>query len=149
MRSGQLPEELRETIRARIHAADQRFTASRERCLAVLARTGRPLTIPEIVAADRSLATSSVYRNVIALEALGIVHCVTTVGDFQYYELSDELTEHHHHLVCSNCGTVDDVAASARLEQSLRDAAREIGRRTGFRAERHRVDIIGLCGRCK
>ena len=117
--------------------------------MAVLARTGRPLTIPEIVAADRSLATSSVYRNVIALEALRIVHCVTTVGDFQYYELSDELTEHHHHLVCSNCGTVDDVAASARLEQSLRDAAREIGRRTGFRAERHRVDIIGLCGRCK
>jgi Fur family transcriptional regulator, ferric uptake regulator len=148
MRSGGLPEDLRETVRARIHAAEQRFTPGRERCLAVLANADGPLTIPEIVEADRSLATSSVYRNVIAMEALGIVHCVTTVGDFQYYELSDELTTHHHHLVCSSCGSVDDIAASARLEQSLRDAARDIARRTGFRAERHRVDIIGLCGRC-
>ena len=100
------------------------------------------------VALDDSLATSTVYRNLTVLEELGVVHRVITNGEFAHYELAEDLTEHHHHLVCSNCGAVDDVKASPKLEQSVRDAAREIARRTGFRTERHLLDLIGRCSRC-
>jgi Fe2+ or Zn2+ uptake regulation protein len=51
-------------------------------------------------------------------------------------------------LICSSCGTVEDVPASSRLEQSVQKAADEIARRTGFRTQHHRVDLVGLCARC-
>jgi Fur family ferric uptake transcriptional regulator len=143
-----LAPNLRESIAARMHGTAQRLTPNREALLAVLAAARRPVTISEIVALDDSLATSTVYRNLTVLEELGVVHRVITNGEFAHYELAEDLTEHHHHLVCSNCGAVDDVKASPKLEQSVRDAAREIARRTGFRTERHLLDLIGRCSRC-
>ena len=69
------------------------------------------------------------------LEAVGVVHRIVTNGDHAAYELTEDLTEHHHHLICSRCGSVEDVPASARLEQSVARAASEIARRTGFRTQ--------------
>ena len=43
---------------------------------------------------------------------------------------------------------VEDVPASASIEQSVRDVARQIARRTGFKTERHRLDLFGLCQNC-
>ncbi len=115
----------------------------------MLARSGNgPLTIAEIREVRPDLAVSSVYRNLVVLEQASVVHRVVARGDFAYYELVEELTEHHHHVVCSNCGTVEDVPASASIEQSVRDVARQIARRTGFKTERHRLDLFGLCERC-
>jgi Fur family transcriptional regulator, ferric uptake regulator len=144
-----LPEGLRETVLARLRRANQRLTPNREALLEVLAREGNgPVTIPEILAVRPDLAVSSVYRNLVVLEQADVVHRVVARGDFAYYELVEELTEHHHHVVCSNCGTVEDVPASPTIEQSVRDAARQIARRTGFKTERHRLDLFGLCQRC-
>ena len=145
-----LEPALRERIAARLARGEQRLTSSREALVAVLARSDRPLTIPEIAELDAGLAVSSIYRNLTVLEAAGVVHRVVTgAGDFAHYELTEDLTEHHHHhLVCSSCGSVEDFEASAQLEDSVRDAARRIGRRSGFRIERHLIDLIGLCPNC-
>ena len=115
----------------------------------MLAHTGNgPLTIAEIREVRPDLAVSSVYRNLVVLEQADVVHRVVARGDFAYYELVEELTEHHHHVVCSSCGTVEDVPASATIEQSVRDVARQIARRTGFKTQRHRLDLFGICERC-
>ncbi len=133
----------------RLKRANQRLTPNREALLEVLARTGNgPLTIPEILAVRPDLAVSSVYRNLVVLEQANVVHRVVARGDYAYYELVEELTEHHHHVVCSSCGTVEDVPATDTIEQSVRDAARQIARRTGFKTERHRLDLFGICERC-
>jgi Fe2+ or Zn2+ uptake regulation protein len=144
-----LSGELRDAIVVLLRRSDQRFTPNRESLLEVLAGAdGKPLTIPEIVSARPSLAVSTVYRNLAVLEQIGVVHRVVTRGDFAYYELVEDLTEHHHHLVCSSCGSVEDVPASNTIEQCVRDAARQIARRTGFKTEHHRLDLVGLCKRC-
>jgi Fe2+ or Zn2+ uptake regulation protein len=148
-RRPRLDDELRARIASRLAGADQRLTRHREALVAVLAATDRPLTIPEIGRRDPDLAVSSVYRNLTTLEEIGIVHRVVTAGDFAHYELAEDLTEHHHHhLVCSNCGAVEDFEAPTKLEQSVSEAARLVGRRNGFRTERHVVDLIGLCTNC-
>ncbi|MBK5286947.1 MAG: transcriptional repressor [Acidimicrobiia bacterium] len=141
---------MRERIVGRLARGDQRLTSSREALVAVLAVSDRPLTIPEIGAADGGLAVSSIYRNLTMLEEVGVVHRVVTAsGDFAHYELTEDLTEHHHHhLVCSGCGSVEDFEASSQLEDSVRDAARRIARRSGFRIDRHLIDLIGLCPNC-
>ena len=144
-----LTDGLRETVRSRLRQANQRLTPNREALLQVLARgSGGPLTIPEITAIRPDLAVSSVYRNLVVLEQAGLVHRIVTDGEFARFELAEDLTEHHHHLICANCGMVEDVPASAGLEQSVHTAATQIARSTGFRTQRHRVDLVGLCARC-
>jgi Fe2+ or Zn2+ uptake regulation protein len=149
MPQARLDADLRARVEALLAQADQRFTRHREALVTVLARAERPLTIPEIGAVDAELAVSSIYRNLTKLEELGVVHRVVTAGDFAHYELAEDLTEHHHHhMVCSSCGAVSDFEAPPKLEHSVREAARQVGRRTGFRTQHHLVDLIGLCADC-
>lgn len=114
----------------------------------VLAAAPRPLTIPEILATRDGLAQSSVYRNLVLLEGAGVVHRIVTTDEFARFELAEELTGHHHHLICSQCGTVEDVPASSGLEASLADAVSQIDASTGFRTKAHRIDLVGLCRDC-
>jgi Fe2+ or Zn2+ uptake regulation protein len=141
---------LHDAVSTRLRRANQRVTANRQAIVGALSTADRPLTIPEILESPtgRALAQSSVYRNLVVLEQVGLVHRVVTDGEFARYELDEDLTEHHHHLICANCGRVDDVPASAGLEQSVKSAASQIARSTGFRTQRHRVDLVGLCAQC-
>jgi len=50
--------------------------------------------------------------------------------------------------VCSNCGRVEDLPATAAVERSVADAIDEAARRAGFRTEHHRLDLVGLCADC-
>ena len=90
----------------------------------------------------------SIARNLVVLEEAGIVHRVVGTDDFARWELAEDLAGHHHHLICASCGSVEDVPASAGLERSVAAAAAAITRATGFRTQRHRVDLVGLCKRC-
>jgi Fe2+ or Zn2+ uptake regulation protein len=142
--------ELADVAATRLRAAGQRLTAPRVALVDALATARRPLTIPELQRHAPALATSSAYRNLLVLEEVGVVHRIVTTGtDHARYELADDLTEHHHHLICSSCGSVEDVPASSRLEQSVARAAAEIDRSTGFHTQQHRVDLVGLCARCR
>ena len=113
----------------------------------MLAGAPRPLALPEILEADGGLAQSSVYRNLVVLEQAGVVHRIVT-ADAARFELAEELTGHHHHLICTSCGTVEDVPASAGLESSLADAVAQIEGTSGFRTKTHRIDLVGLCRNC-
>jgi Fur family transcriptional regulator, ferric uptake regulator len=139
---------LRATVVARLRSVNQRLTSNRESLLDALASAARPLTIPEILDARPALAQSSVYRNLVVLEEAETVHRIVTDAEFARFELAEDLTGHHHHLICAECGAVEDVPASAGLEKSVRAAVAQIARSTGFRTQRHRVDLVGLCKRC-
>ena len=141
-------DDVRETATARLHRVGQRLTANREALVDTFMSAPRPLTIPEILARRSELAQSSVYRNLVVLEEAGIVHRVVGADDFARWELAEDLTGHHHHLICASCGRVEDVPASAGLERSVAAAAAAITRTTGFHTQRHRVDLVGVCKRC-
>lgn len=140
---------LRETVGRRLQSAGQRATPTRDALVEVLAGAGRPLTIPEILAADGDLAQSSVYRNLVLLEQAGVVHRIVTNAEFARFELAEDLTgDHHHHLICSHCGAVEDAPASAGIERAVHQAIDEVERATGFRTTAHRIDLVGLCRDC-
>jgi Fe2+ or Zn2+ uptake regulation protein len=139
--------DLREEIASRLRRVHQRLTPKRAAIIEVLAGAARPLALPEILQAGDGLAQSSVYRNLVVLEQAGVVHRIVTTESARF-ELAEELTGHHHHLICTSCGTVEDVPASAGLESSLADAVAQIEDGTGFRTKTHRIDLVGLCRRC-
>jgi len=140
--------DVRETAARRLQEQHQRLTPARTRLLDVLSQAGHPLTIAEILEGAHGLAQSSVYRNLVVLEQAGVVHRLVTHDEFARFELAEDLTGHHHHLVCSNCGRVDDLPASEGLERSVAAAVAEAARKAGFTTERHRLDLVGLCAQC-
>ncbi len=51
--------------------------------------------------------------------------------------------QHHHHLICRNCGVTVEIEADA-VEQWARKVAAE----NGFTQPEHVVDVFGLCADC-
>lgn len=142
-------ETLDDDVAARLRTAEQRYTGGRRRLVAVLRESEAPLTIQQILAADRALAQSSVYRNLAILEEVGAVSRIVTHDDFARYELAEDLTGHHHHLICTACGDVSDFSLTPAVEDELDSALRKIAKRSGFDPEGHRLDLVGVCGDCR
>jgi Fur family ferric uptake transcriptional regulator len=133
---------------SRIRAAGQRYTQQRRALVDLLSAAGSPLAIPEILERAEGLKQSSVYRNLATLERAGVVQRVVTDDEWGRYELTEELTGHHHHLVCANCGRVRDVQVPAALEKTVDRALDRLARGAGFASVSHRLDLIGVCSEC-
>ncbi len=140
--------ELHTLAASRLRAVDQRYTARRRAVVELLARADRPRSIAELLDTDDSLAQSSLYRNLVVLERAGVVRRILTNGEFARFELAEDLTEHHHHLICSSCGSVGDFTVPAALEADLSRALRRVASRARFKADGHRLDLVGVCSDC-
>jgi len=78
-----------------------------------------------------------------------VVHRVIGSDEYARYELAEEFSgRHHHHLVCVSCGAVEDFEVPRRVEKGLADAMGRLITDSGFRAEAHRLDLLGTCARC-
>jgi Fur family ferric uptake transcriptional regulator len=140
--------DIHATVESRLRATGQRYTGQRRRIVEILVRAGNPLAITEIMRGRRDLAQSSVYRNLSGLEHAGVVRRVTTDDEFGLYELTEELTGHHHHLICQSCGRVRDLPLPAGFERSLDRTLDRVATESGFAEVGHRLDLIGLCADC-
>lgn len=140
--------DLHGTVAVRLRDAGQRYTDQRRRLVSALAAAGRPVALPEILAGSKELKQSSVYRNLAGLEHAGVVRRVLTDEEYGRYELAEELTGHHHHLVCVRCGAVRDVDVPRDVEDTLDRALDRLARRAGFASVSHRLDLIGVCADC-
>ena len=106
-------------------------TPNRRAVTAVLASADGPMTLPEILGADRSLAQSSAYRSLAVLVEAGVVRRLVHGGDHAHFELAEHLTEHHHHLADS-CGTVVDVTLPERVESAMDRSFADAADKHGF-----------------
>jgi Fe2+ or Zn2+ uptake regulation protein len=146
--SEQQANDLHAAVGARLREVDQRYTRGRRALVTLLAGADRPLTIPDILERDTAVPQSSVYRNLTVLEQAGVVHRIMAADGFSRFEFTEELTRHHHHLVCVSCGAVDDYTVSPRLEKTMARAIDEVTAETGFQIQAHRIDLVGVCARC-
>jgi Fe2+ or Zn2+ uptake regulation protein len=142
--------DLHETAATRLRNHEQRYTTNRRAIVEVLSRAERPLTVPELLELGDGMPQSSVYRNIGLLEEAGIVHRILGGDDYARYELAEDLTEHHHHhLICSTCGAIEDVTLPPELVRSVETALKRAARRSHFQGSHHRLDLIGVCERCR
>jgi Fe2+ or Zn2+ uptake regulation protein len=140
--------DVESSIASRLRSTGQRLTPKRRALVDVMTRARNPMTIGEILAQGDDLALSSAYRNLAVLEQAGVIRRVVTDEDSARYELAEDLTEHHHHLICGSCGLVEDFEVPAELERSVDAELARISERRGFRVRSHRIDVVGLCPRC-
>ena len=143
------PHDLHATAAQRLRGDGQRYTSNRRALIDLLDATDHPVTIAEVLTLRTDLAQSSVYRNLSVLEQAGVVHRVVATDEFARYELAQDLTEHHHHLICSSCGAVADFTIGPKLEDSMAEAFARVGEETGFETDHHRLDLVGRCTDCR
>jgi Fur family transcriptional regulator, ferric uptake regulator len=141
-------EALHEAIEARLRLADQRYTAGRRLLVDLLVRSDHPVSIGDIGAALPTLPRSTAYRNLVDLQAAGVVRRVAAGDEFIRFELAEELTGHHHHLLCLHCGRVLDVDSDVGFESTIAEMAQTLASRHRFVTRDHRLDILGLCAAC-
>jgi Fur family ferric uptake transcriptional regulator len=140
--------ELHAIVEERLHGVGQRYTANRRALVDALLRAPGPMSIGDLLVGRRAVPQSSAYRNLAVLEQAGVIRRVITDDDFARFELDEGLTEHHHHLVCSNCGRIEDVAIPANVERSIGRTFDRVAKGAGFASVGHRLDLIGRCRSC-
>ena len=120
-----------------------RLTPQRRAVLdAIEASDGRFTAVELFERARRSsprLGLATTYRTLELLRKTGSLHALSGDGRPAYVRCSPE---HHHHLVCLSCGSVEDTELCATPSQ------RSLSRRHGFKAESHELEIYGTCKRC-
>lgn len=70
-------------------------------------------------------------------------------GPVARFELAEWLTGHHHHVVCSSCGRVDDVSLDRSTEGALASIVGRVASDAGFSVSEHSLEIEGLCPVCR
>lgn len=141
--------DLHATVAVRLRRSGERYTSGRRALVDALVGADRPPSIPDLLGSTPGLAQSSAYRNLAVLERAGVVRRIVTADEFARFELAEDLTEHHHHLICTVCGGVEDFTVPNRLERSLEAALEKAIDGTGFEAEHHRLDLLGTCAGCR
>ncbi len=141
--------EIHGTAEDRVRRTRQRYTSGRRHIVELLADLGRPVTITDLLEAGATQSQSSLYRNLAVLEQCNVVHRLTSIDDVARYELDEDLTEHHHHLVCQSCGRIDDVTLPAELEASLHAVADDASQEHGYDLDGHRLELVGTCHDCR
>ncbi|MCU1494713.1 MAG: Fe2+/Zn2+ uptake regulation protein [Acidimicrobiaceae bacterium] len=143
-----LLDDLHDLVETRLRRVDQRYTAGRRAIIDLIVTAGNPVSIADIATRLPDLPRSSAYRNLVDLESAGLVRRIVGHDEFARFELAEDLTEHHHHLLCVACGKVIDITLAAGLERNVSEAIEEIASVEGFRPHGHRLDVLGVCGAC-
>lgn len=140
--------ELDRAVTERLTTHDLRYTSGRRMIVSVLRAANGPITLPELLELAGDVPQSSAYRNLSVMEDAGIVRRLVHGGDHAHFELAEELTEHHHHLICESCGSVQDFTLDADVEATLDETFERIAAAAGATVTGHTVDLFVSCRDC-
>lgn len=121
-------------------------TPTRLAIMDVMEKSTKPLDVSEIllrlqedqkVYADQA----TVYRIVDAFYTTGIIKRLQFQDSKVRYERN---LEDHHHVVCSQCGRVEDI-----MDCSVGKLEHEIYKKKGFKVTGHSLEFFGLCKSCQ
>jgi Fur family transcriptional regulator, ferric uptake regulator len=147
--SASAAEKWIEHAEAKLAAAGYRRGGARRALLELLGAQGCALSAQEIEdalregRATRRVSRASVYRNLDELERLGLVQRVEIGQAMVRYERVSGHAEHHHHLVCDDCGIVMPFS-DAGLERAIET----LSRRVPLAVSDHEIVLHGSCRDC-
>jgi Fur family transcriptional regulator, ferric uptake regulator len=142
-------DDLHDLVEVRLRRADLRYTSGRRAIVELLVAHGHPVSISDIAAELPEVPRSSAYRHLVDLQAAGLVRRIAARDEFARFELAEDLTEHHHHLLCTSCGKVIDVTPTAAFERTVAKMVQELAEKQGFDPISHALDVIGHCSDCR
>ena len=139
----------REKIKEFLKGKGYKLTPQRRAVIDVIIENeGKHLSTEEIYEIVKNgcpeIGLATVYRSIQLLEKIGLL-CRTNFDDgCNRYELIHNDEDHkHHHLVCVECGSVQEV------EDDLLEALEaKIEGKYKFKIKNHSVKFFGYCDKC-
>jgi Fur family ferric uptake transcriptional regulator len=119
-----------------------RITGPRLEVLGALRQFSGPFTVEELSAAAPGVGRATVFRTIKLLHEADVVCRMVLEDGAVRYEVSRG--EHHHHLICSECGGITeffDPAVDALIAENA--ASR------GFELAGHSLELYGQCAACR
>jgi len=128
--------------------AGYRSSAAREEVIGAIAELGCSITAREIADLLRErgsgVGLASIYRALDLLDRLGLVQRFDVGEGVARYEAALPGGDHHHHLVCDSCGTVEPFE-----DEALEEAIHGLSGKTEFAVAAHDVTLRGECPTCR
>jgi Fur family ferric uptake transcriptional regulator len=141
-----MPTKRHERLAKRITSRGRRLTDQRLVVAEALATRREAASAHELYERLRPhhprLALATVYRALEAQVESGMARRLERQGHVSAYIACEP--QHHHHLVCTRCQSVEDLD-----EAILKPVLRGITERHGFAVEHERLDFYGLCATCR
>lgn len=94
-----------------------------------------------LVEAGDEVGLATVYRVLTQFEAAGLISRLNFESGQSLFELNQG--EHHDHLVCSQCGAVQEF-----VDPLIEERQAIIAQQFGFQMNGHALNIFGLCPQC-
>lgn len=120
-----------------------KYTDKRELMLNILAQEGRYLSakavLEQMKASFPQLSVDTVYRNLTLLHELDILEATELNGE-RLYRMVCAGDDHHHHLICTECGKTKKIDICPMHAM--------FGRPEGFQITGHKFEIYGVCDGC-
>jgi Fur family transcriptional regulator, ferric uptake regulator len=133
---------------ARLREASGRSGGARRVVVEFLGRQECCVSAQEIHDAVRAggarVGIASVYRALDGLDDVGLVQRIDLGDGIARFERADPQGEHHHHLVCGDCGKVEPFE-----DPALEAAIVGIAGGRGYSVAAHEVVLRGACGDCR
>lgn len=85
---------------------------------------------------------TTVYREIDFLLQQNMIEKVPLTDGELHYEMKGR--PHHHHLLCSSCGTIEDISL-----ESEGDLLEEALDKTSFKIKSHSLAFFGICPKCQ
>jgi Fur family ferric uptake transcriptional regulator len=149
MSAGTREERWAERAEATLAASGHKRGGARRALLDLLEEQECALTAIEIENAlrgrgnGRGVSRASVYRILDQLEQLGLVQRVETGQAMVRYERTSAHQDHHHHLVCDDCGLVMPFS-----DVELERAIGKLSEKVPLRVSEHEIVLHGSCEDC-
>ena len=127
--------------------AGRRLTGARRAVAQAVATQRGHFTAEDVMVAARDAhpapGRATVFRSLDLLTSLGLVERMD-LPDGSHAYVACQPAEHHHHVVCERCGRSDEVG-----DLGLSPILRRAEAQTGYRIERHRLELFGICAACQ
>lgn len=141
-----LKTKIRHDCKIELNEASLRATRARIAVMKFLETTDTPVDVQMIknYLAKQNVPSdaATVFRIMNIFTEKGITRQISfNEGKFRY-ELANR--EDHHHLICKNCGKIEDFSYCA-----IPALEKDIQKKKGFLVTSHALEFYGLCERCK
>ena len=122
-----------------------RLTSPRRRVAELLGQRLGTFTAADLlddaVRRRQPIGRATIFRALDLFTELGLLERIDLPSGEHAYVACEPI--HHHHVVCSNCGRQTEVD-----DAGVQQIVAEMARRTGYRIQRHRLELYGLCPTC-
>src|SRR5262245_26927359 len=141
-------DRLRARLQAYMAKKGLRSTAQRRLIVDTFFEGSPHMTIEDLLAEvrarDKGIGYATVYRTLKLLAECGVASERRFGDGLSRYELADEASAHHDHLICVACGKIVEFE-EPRIE-ALQD---EVAERHGFEITSHKHEMYGTCPDCR